>query len=392
MGDVPLIMQGVFLGLDASRLPGPPGALDAAMRAGTTHIYVPTADDGYVRPGCGDSNTTIYHSRARPPTDAACRAAGSAGWRASCGRLDLNGSSLGPQRVFDAHGLPPTWAGEDVGWTCGSFVSSAWLDGWGIPFPGGSTAAARYNYVQTLTNRGLKILRNVETPFDALKAGRPDPLTRRPDIGRILLAWRADSSGVTAMDPLIEAFGEQLAAPTHGFWYDEEWVVGNTTRFPLTAADREVAQQFVAAGWMRSTATLNDTTVASLRPPGVGPTDYYRLRCLQTALITQMYQHVCRAKYNTCTGAVPYSAYPRRTLGKGLTGYPYCVRGPQAAGVVGKGVPQRPMTCVAHDPSGDGCIEACGEVFLETCEALGVDWVSRIVAGTWAALFQECQQ
>ena len=236
----------MFLGLDTNRLPGPPGALDAAMVAGTTHIYVPTAYDGYVRPGCGDANQSIYRVRNKPPSDADCARAGSASWRTSCGRFD-NSSSLqfGPQRVFDEHGLAPTWAGDGIGWTCGSFVRSVWQDGWSIPYPGDASAASKHNTVELFTGRGLKIMRNVETPFDAIKASARE----RPDLGATLLAWKATGShGVSAMDPTIQAFRDQLAAPTDGLWYDEEWVVANQTRFPLTTADRKVAQLFVAQG------------------------------------------------------------------------------------------------------------------------------------------------
>ena len=69
---------------------------------------------------------------------------------------------------------------------------------------------------------------------------------------------------------------------------------------------------------MNSTTNLEDTTVASLRSPGVGQTNYFTLRCLQTALITQMYAFACADKFESCKETVPYSAYPRKVLGNGL--------------------------------------------------------------------------
>ena len=67
-------------------------------------------------------------------------------------------------------------------------------------------------------------------------------------------------------------------------------------------------------------------------------------------------------------------ADPRRV--QELTGYPYCISGPQAQRVLGKGVPQRPMACTEHvgGNSSGPCVKACGEVFLSGCEALGVVW------------------
>jgi hypothetical protein len=380
--DIPMIMQGLYLGLDTARLPGPPGALDAAMRAGTTHIYVPTAYDGFVRPGCGHG--FLYQNRTHPPSDADCRAAGSnSGWNESCGRLSTAASlPFGPQRVFGPGGLAPSWAGDAAGWTCGAFVQQVWTGLWNITFPGGAAAAGQYNLVSLFTQRGLKIIRNVETNFDVLKAGSGYVLTRRPDMGAAILRWQASPDGATvaAMDPLLAKFRAGLIAPTDGFWYDEEWVVGNTTRFPLTAADRHLAEVFVSAGWLNSTSTLNDTTVATLR--GGVRSDYYDFRCLQIAIITQMYSFLCQDKFpDTCKLQVPYSAYPAAV--QELTGYPYCVSGQEAAGTVGKGVPQRPMKCVDHDPTSGDCVRACGEVFLTGCEALGVDWTMMATQHEW---------
>ena len=256
--------------------------------------------------GCG-GNVSIYRSRDAPPPDANCVAAGSASWQASCGRLDTTARlPFGPERVFDKKGLAPTWAGDDIGWTCGSFVSSAWQDGWNLTYPGGHAAAATYNTVKLFSDRGLKILRNVETPFDAMKAGSGDPLTRRPDLGATILAWEASAAaGVTRMDRFIAAFREQLAAPTDGFWYDEEWVVGNLTRFPLSSADREVARAFVAQGWMNSSTLdeLNDTTVASLRPPGAGQTGYYQVSVSEQMMIacdSNPFDCACRPYLTDC--------------------------------------------------------------------------------------------
>ena len=292
-----------------NRLPGPPGALDAAMRAGTTHIYVSTSDDGFVRPGCGRNNSQ-HMNQQQPPSNSTCRAAGSAGWLQSCGRFDVDRSlPSGPQRVYDARGLAPTWAGASIGWTCGSFVADVWRTGWNLSFPGGAAAAARYNLVDLFTRRGLKILRNIETPYDVMKAGSGNPWTRQPDFGQAILDWKVSEDGkeVVGMHPLMAAFRAALQ-PNHGFWYDEEWVVSNMTRFPLTLADRQLAEMLRSAGVLKSTSSLNDTTVSTLRDDGT-QTDYYQLRCVQTAMLTQMYLWLCRDKYpDRCREAVPYSS------------------------------------------------------------------------------------
>ena len=64
------------------------------------------------------------------------------------------------------------------------------------------------------------------------------------------------------------------------------------------------------------------------------------------------------------------------------TSYPYCLTGPEAAKVVGKGLPERPMKCTFHDAAG-GCVEACGEVYVSPCEALGVDWEAMATQHEW---------
>ena len=66
------------------------------------------------------------------------------------------------------------------------------------------------------------------------------------------------------------------------------------------------------------------------------------------------------------------------------TSYPYCLRGPEAATAVGKGLKQRPMKCTARNTAG-GCIEACGEVYVSPCEALGVDWEAMATDHEWPA-------
>lgn len=50
--------------------------------------------------------------------------------------------------------------------------------------------------------------------------------------------------------------------------------------------------------------------------------------------------------------------------------------------MIGKGVKQRPMKCTAHNSAGE-CVEACGEVFVSPCEALGVDWEAMATEHEW---------
>jgi hypothetical protein len=103
------------------------------------------------------------------------------------------------------------------------------------------------------------------------------------DLGGIILAWQSpEEPGVFFVD-----YADNLLAPCHGIAWNLEHDILDREKYPITAADRELAVLW-----------------------GVDlETGYVAFRCRQFALIFQMYFAAARRRHPECELAIGYSGY-----------------------------------------------------------------------------------
>ena len=187
-------------------------------------------------------------------------------------------SGIAPMMVFNWHGYRAGLDPEGTGGPPAGLddLRAAGISHVGVPQDHTGDFGHR-DYIANIEAMGIRIVRTMERRWNA------GLFTR--DLGGIILSWQS----VAEPGEFFHAYAENLQAPCHGIAWNLEHDILNREKYPITKADRELADI-----WLVDLSS---------------ETEYVAFRGRQFALIFQMYFAVAKRLHSECALAIGYSGY-----------------------------------------------------------------------------------